>query len=148
MPSTGGFQIVAGRIPGERIATTEDTSDTAGFTTTETVLSTVTAPVVAGRQYRVRFVSLIRTTVAGDDITSRIREDNSTGTERALRQDDIIHGGALGVHVNLETALWTASSTGDKTFVATAVRIAGTGTISGRGATAAPRLLYVDYITG
>ena len=146
MPAAGET-IIAGRVPGERIATQIDTSDTSGFTTTETVLTTVTAPLVSGRTYRVRFVSLIRSTVADDDINARIRQDNVTGTEVFVSQFEINTNTSLGVVVIIE-AEYTATATADKTFVATGVRTTGSGTITARGAAAAPRQLYVDYIRG
>jgi hypothetical protein len=146
MPTTAGFQLVAGRIPGERIATTTRTSSTAGFTTTETVSDTVTAPLVSGRTYKVTAWVLCRTNTANDSMNVRIREDNLTGTE--MQAARIYLPIITTTFVAPLEALYTAVSTGDKDFVVTGVRASGTGTLLLAAAATQPVYLYVDYISG
>jgi len=148
MPSAGE-SVIAGRMPGERIATQIDTADSSGFGTTETVVSTVTAALVTGRTYRVSFRSAFQSDVAADTVNARIREDNVTGTQMQLRRcySHIATAGA-GFPGDLE-AEYVAVATGNKTFVATGQRSSGTGVaIVAEGSATAPRYLYVDYIRG
>lgn len=146
MPTTAGFQLVAGRIPGERIATTTRTSTPAGFTTTETVTDTVTAALVSGRTYKVSCWILCRSTVAADSENVRLREDNLTGTE--LQAARIYIPIITTTFVAPLEALYTAVATGNKDFVVTGVRASGTGTITHAAAATQPVYLWVDYISG
>lgn len=148
MPSAGQSAI-AGQVPGERLGQDIDTSDTATFTTTETVVSSVTVDLVNGRTYKVRFVGTMQSDVNGDLINARIREDNSTGTQLQLRREQSTTNTAgSGPSFDME-AEYTAVATGSKTFVATGVRGAGgTGNITCEGAATQPRYLYVDYCRG
>lgn len=148
MPSAGE-SVIAGRMPGERIATQIDTADTATFTTTETTVSSVTAALVTGRTYRVSFRGTMQSDVAGDLINARIREDNSTGNQLQLRREQSTTATAGSGPSFDQEAEYTAVATGNKTFVATGVRAAGgTGNITCEGAVTQPRYLYVDYIRG
>jgi hypothetical protein len=139
--------LVAGRIPGERIATTVVTADSAGFTTAEVSVASVTAPLVSGRTYRLRAVPKWESDVANDRINARLRQDTVTGT--IMQSDNVrIHvvsnlgwGGVMEVE-------YTAVDTANKTFVLTGQQAAGTGTcVLGAGATR-PVYLYVDYVSG
>lgn len=145
--SSAGQELVAGRVPGERIATNVRTSDSSGFTTSETVIDTVTASVVNGRTYRISWHSAASSSVAGDDLLGRIREGSTTaGTQLDYVQVDIT-ATANRWPIDLEVE-WTASATGSQTFAATAVRQAGTGTITVKSAATSPTYMYVDYIRG
>lgn len=148
MPSAGE-SVIAGRMPGERIATQIDTADTATFTTTETIVSTVTAALISGRTYKVSFRGTMQSDVAADLINARIREDNATGTQLQLRRESSTSATAgSGPSFDME-AEYTAVANGNKTFVATGVRAAGaTGNITAEGAATQPRYLYVDYVRG
>jgi hypothetical protein len=148
MPSAGE-SVIAGKMPGERIATQVDTADSSGFGTTETVVSTVTAALVTGRTYRVSFRSAFQSDVSADTINTRLREDNVTGTQlQARRCYSHTSSAGFGFPGDLE-AEYVAVSTGNKTFVATGVRSTGTGTaIVAEGSATTPRYLYVDYIRG
>jgi hypothetical protein len=145
--SSSGQQLVAGRVPGERIGTTTRTSDSSGFTTTETLIDTVTVSVVSGRTYRVTWHSSLSSTVAGDDVLARIREDSGTsGTQLSYVQvDSTSTSNRWPADVETE---FTASSTGSKTFSGTMQRTAGSGTITVKSAATSPTYLYVDYIRG
>ena len=145
--SSAGLRLVAGRIPSERIATTTSTSDSGTWTTTETVTETVTAPLVTGRLYRIRWSGGIVTTVGTDLVLIRIREDNLTGTLITERNFYLATTSSGGHGTELE-GTFTAVATGDKSFVITGVRNAGTGTHHADGTATRPRYLYVDYISG
>ena len=144
--SSAGFQLVAGRIPGERVATSILTSDSSGFTTTETTIQSVTGvPVVSGRTYRVRAHFTLQSTNAGDVATVRIRADNTSG---ALVQSGITDGlvtGSLGPRITIEGE-FVATTTESKTFVLTGVRLSGSGTINRDASASNPSYLYVDFI--
>ena len=144
--ATAGASIIAAQVSGERIATQVDTADTATFTA-ETVVSTVTAALVTGRTYRLRFVANFQSSVAADTVNVRLREDNLTGTTlQGRRADSAIATAGFGFSGDVEVE-YTAVATGNKTFVATGDRSTGTGVITCEGA-ATPRYLYVDYIRG
>lgn len=144
--SSAGQQLVADRIPGERINTTERNSASSGFTTTETVLDSVTASLVAGRTYKVRAVEPIQSTVADDLVRFRLRQDNVSGSQLWLDNFSLPVGSVNFMH-GME-AEFTATATADKTFVATAVRQTGTGTLTSGASSAQKALLYVDFISG
>ena len=145
MAATAGQIAEAGRIPGERIATTVETSDSAGFTTSETQVSSVTASVVSGRVYRVRFAGGWASTAADDVVSVRIREDNSSGTQLLLRVVQIFRTGSFTSAPTLE-AEYTADATENKVFVLTGERIGGSGTCVLDAAATAPCYFYVDFI--
>lgn len=140
-------QVNAGQTPGGRIATGKETTDSANFTTTETSIVSVAAPLVNGATYRVTLITHIGTTVAGDLATVRIRENTAAGTE--------IHGDVLELPTNRATGYpyqgeeeYTAVATATKTFHGTAVRTSGSGSLRREGATTRGTYLYVDYIRG
>jgi hypothetical protein len=143
--AVAGQVATAGRVPGERIATTTVTSDSSTFTTTETEVASVTAALVSGRTYRVRYAARFASTVAADWLMASVREDSTTGTR--LTEDNVIseQSATAGWPVAGE-AEYTAASTGDKTFVLTGIRATGTGTCRLEAATTRPTYLYVDYI--
>jgi hypothetical protein len=134
-------------VPGERIATTTVTSDSSTFTTTETEVASVTAALVSGRTYRVRYMARFGSTVAGDWLMASIREDDTSGT--VLTQDNVIleQSAVSGWPLTVEVE-YTAGSTGDKTFILTGDRVGGTGTCRLEAAATRPTYLYVDYIRG
>ena len=143
-----GQIAVAGRIPGELIASSVSTSDSATFTTTETTVLSVTAPLVSGRTYRVIFFGKFASTVAGDIGVARIREDNSTGPER---QSDYLDFNTASLTIGYSCYMefeYQASSTGNKTFVVTGVRNTGTGTLRLEAAGHRPSYLRVEYVSG
>jgi len=141
--SSAGQQLVAGRVPGERIATTVSTANSAAITTTETIVDSVTAPLVTGRVYRVRWAGHILGAAISDQGLIRIRETNVAGA--AIQIGRIKTPTATNYPIDLE-AEFTAVATGNKVFVATLQREVGTVT---RIANATqPVYLYVDYIRG
>jgi hypothetical protein len=140
-----GETIVAGKIPGERIATTPFTSDSSSTSgTTELSVGTVVAPVVAGRVYRVRYAGEFSGSVANDDVTVKIREDLVSGT--ILNRNQIDNPVTNVFPYLVLEAEYTADATEDKTFHLTLVRTTGTGVFQRRAAADKPGYLYVDYI--
>jgi hypothetical protein len=143
MPSAGD-PIILAKMPGFRVATTTSTSDSSTFTTTETEVLSVTASLIDGVTYKVRGNLKLASSVANDTVTGRIREDSGSGTE--LQQDvgEIVNT-TTGVTINMQ-AEYTASATGNKTFVVTGVRSTGTGNIRREAATNRPAVLYVEVL--
>lgn len=137
----------AGRIPGQRIETEIETSDSSTFTDTETSVMSVTASLVSGRTYRVRFHGSFQSTNNGDEVAARIREDDASGTEKNSDVRTLDHGNSLGHKITIE-AEHTAASTGDQTFVVTGTRATGSGNLHLEAQSNRPAYLYVDYIRG
>lgn len=148
MPVLAGQVARVGRRPYERIATDRLEADSSTFTTTETLVQSVTASLVSGRTYRIRWVGCFNSTVADDVVLGQIREDSVSGTVLQTGRVSIpLASSSTGWHCYLE-AYYTAGSTGSKTFVATGDRVAGTGTCHREASAARPTILYVQYISG
>lgn len=144
--SSAGFQIVANRIPGERIATSVRTSTVGTFTTTETIVDTITVPLVSGRTYGIFSQADAQSSVANDQVIYSLREDDAAGTRIAVTRLT-----CLGTNAPFPGRLYgeyTAVASGDKTFVVTMVRTVGTGNITASGGTTQKMYLYVDYLSG
>jgi len=128
-----------------RIATTTRTTNTATFTA-ETSINTVTAALENGKTYAVTWKTNGSSTVAGDRARFRIREDTVGGT-----QLDLAHVTCDAATVDYPVILYyeyTAVATGNKTFVGTCVRQAGTGNLAVNANASQPNYLYVNYIRG
>ncbi len=99
--------IEAGRIVTvadfQRLVGTETlrTTTSAGFTTTETVLDSVTVSLIAGTIYRVTWDTQFGTSTAGatlaafERVRGRIRVTNIGGAEIQLRDTLIVSGGGV-----------------------------------------------------
>lgn len=147
MAAVAGQVATAGRIPGERIATTEAIADSVDFTTTETTVMSVSAPLVAGRTYRVTACARYASDTSGDNIQARMREDNSSGAQIGF---DIVYdvpAAATGDKIYIESE-FLAAATDSKTFVLTGQRQSGTGNCRLEAASNRPVYLYVEYIRG
>ena len=146
---SAGFKLRAGRVPGERIATTIRTSTSSNVSGTETAIDSVTAALVSGRTYRVRWTAGVDADTSGDTVFVRLREDNATGTQlNRLRVDVRLSGGAGTRYDGTIEAEYTATSTGNKTFVGTIILATGTGPCQISASATEPVYLYVDYIRG
>lgn len=128
-----------------RVATSVETADSSSFTTTETVIDSVTATLVKGRTYRVRWSGGVASTTAGDVVLIRVREDSVTGTNLSERNFHIASASSGGFGMDIE-AEYTALADGDQTFAVTGLRNGGTGALNGEGASTRPRFLYVDEV--
>lgn len=150
--------IEAGRIVTvadfQRLVGTETvrTSSSAGFTTTEAVLDTVTVSLVAGTTYRVTWDLQVSTSTAGgtnntlttfERVRTRIRQDNISGTEVQLKDVMLVIGNGTS-HPAYVQGVFTAVSTGSKTFVGTGQRLGTGGTITGFGGGTSPVFLRVE----
>lgn len=135
-----------GRGPGGRVATSLRTTSSAAITTVETIVDTVTAPLVAGRTYKVSWDFAWTQSVATDAFFARIREDIVTGTQ--LQGFRLMAGETASSFPAHRECEYTAVTTGDKTFVGTFVRTGGTGSVQSGAAATNPQLFYVDYVSG
>lgn len=146
--SSAGQQLVAGRIPGEEIARTEATADSSNFTTTETTVISVVAPVVAGRTYKIVFSGHGSSSVGTDVVIFRLRDTNSVGVER---QSDIVEvngSTTLGQSSYMERSL-AVTTTENRTWVVAGVRgVGGSGNCRLEAATSRPAYLRVVYESG
>ncbi|TAJ21830.1 MAG: hypothetical protein EPO65_00585 [Dehalococcoidia bacterium] len=141
MPSAGE---VIEAWHGGRIATTTATSNSTTFTTTETVTDSVTAALVNGERYLVEFWAGFASSVANDQVQVNLREDNLTGTLLAFDVGVMPIASVIkAFYVRRE---YTATATGNKTFVATGDRYAGTGNVYRGAASTVPALLTVTHI--
>lgn len=148
IPPAGNFVIgaVSRVYPRSRIATQVRDVNSAAFTTTETVTDTVTASLIEGLTYTVNSFISVRSSAAGDRDLVRVREDTLTGT--VLRSANVFVQ-ATGTATDFplyQEVLYTAIATGDKTFVLTGSRAAGTGSITHTAGTANRAYLYVELV--
>jgi hypothetical protein len=145
--SSAGQRLVAGRIPGERIATTIVPTDSSTFTA-ETIVASVTAPLVSGRTYRVRFHGQFQSSVSGDRVFVRMRQNDISGSTINVTLLIITASASSPGWATTLEAEFVATSTGNKTFVVTGLRASGTGNINLEASGSWPTFLYVDYIRG
>jgi len=130
-------------VSGQRLATTVSTTDSGAITTTETVVMSVTAPLVSGAIYRIRSHCAFQGSVTTDQHLARIREDTVSGTvlqQRRLGVPTTVTFYPLSIEVE-----FTAVSTASKTFVLTFQRTSGTGNVFFI-AVGGPAYFYADYI--
>lgn len=131
-----------------RIQTTTELADSSSFTTTETVIASVTAALVTGRTYRVRYVGKVGTSVGGDTVNLLMKDTNLAGAEIMSRPNEPLPTNTAGGHYFEMETEWTAVATANKTFVVTAVRASGSGSVRREAAATRPTLLYVEYVRG
>lgn len=146
--SEAGQQLVAGRIPGERIGITIETADSSTFTA-ETVIATLVIPTVVDRTYQVWAWVTLASTVDNDDVTARIREDNVSGAVLQESNWELTHDlqSTRGVSDTL-VADYVADATENKTFVLTGERAAGTGSIRREASATKPTSFWANYVEG
>jgi len=126
---------------GEATATSTLTLTTA---TTEQVVDTVVASLVAVGEYEINYYGIFGSSVGDGTILVRLREDSLTGTQRV---DNRVTVGVANKHYACPLrARYTAAATGLKTLVVTAVRESGTGNAARGAAATSPSLLTVDQV--
>jgi hypothetical protein len=132
----------------ERIATmTPRVADTSTVTTTETVADTITATLVNGYRYRIRWIPGYTSSVAGDSVFLRLREDSVSGTQMTVvRGYSPLTNGGGSRWVAVVEAEYTASASASKTFVGTFNRASGTGNVNIAAGATYPTLLYIERI--
>lgn len=123
----------------------ETTVDSANFTTPEVGVLTGVASVVAGRTYRIRFEGRWASSAASNIIT-RIRQDTAAGDEVSVGQVEVPTASSLGFGPRIMGGEFVAPSTGDKTFVATAVRNGAGGDCRLEATNAAPARMYAELV--
>lgn len=128
----------------------ESTRSTASssFTTTETVIQSVTFTAVAGVRYKIMAVQSVQSTVAADLIQARLRWSagsslSTAGTEitTLLINQDVAGKGIIVTLLATVTGL-----SGEVTVGVTAVRAAGTGTCSSFGNSQQENIVLVEGI--
>lgn len=107
-----------------------------GTFTAETVIDTLTATTVIGRQYEIEWDGFARSSVANDRVQIRIREDSIAGTSRGEAFPRVDNAAANATAPMRCVAQYTADATETKTFVVTMQRFSGTGNITATGSTA------------
>lgn len=148
VPPSGNFLIgtVTRIFPGQRIATSARTASVGTFTV-ETVIDTVVAPLIAGKTYILTWYGRLFKDVADGIARFRIREDSISGTVLAITQLYT----TVTINQSFPTIIkvqYTATATGDKTFVTTSNRQTGTGNLTAQAAADAVAYFYVDYVEG
>jgi hypothetical protein len=130
--------------PMSRMKTLKETTNSGTFNTTETVILTLlNVAVLNGNKYWITGIVTIASTVAGDDITVRIREDSVSGTVLQIHEDDIISTTIQRTVTIQAEFVATVNDTG-KDFVVTCVRTAGTGNISRQASATQPAFMHAE----
>jgi hypothetical protein len=143
----GGDPILAAdmnRAINKKIAETVGVSDS-GSITSEAVVDTVTADLVAGRTYKIRYVCPITTSSAsGDRAFVRVRTGTTTGgTQLSFAGAKADNTAATDSDTAIVEATFTPSSSGSQSFCGTVQRTTANGNIVAKGATSQPRFLTV-----
>lgn len=129
-----------------RVGTTVITADSSTFTTTAVEVASITVSLVTGRVYRVSAHIAWQSTVTGDAVRCRIREDNNSGT--LLNSEEVVIGlsGTTSGYFTHVVAEYTAVSTGSKTFSVSGDQENGTGNCRMEHTTDRPGYVTVDFI--
>lgn len=141
--SSAGQRLVAGRIPGERIATEKLTTNSSAFSATFIDVASITASLKIDRIYKIVFDSGLDTDTNGV-VRLQMHEDTSSGTRIQIR-DPIVDTGGTTCPGRLETE-YQAVASGSKTFVVRARMESGGGSANIEANSQFPAFLYVDYI--
>lgn len=136
---------VNGKVPTVNITVSADTSNSGTFTTTETVTDTTTFTPVSGKLYRITWSTMFQSTIAGDIVQLQMREDNLTGVSFGVIREGIPNANASARFIYV--GYWLAPSASAKTMVTTAVRGAGTGTLTRMGSSTRPSYLHVEQVS-
>lgn len=111
--------------------------------TTEYLVDTVTADVVAGAVYKLTWTLAFTGTVTDDRFFLILREGTTVaGTQLQFKTVEINNQFDAIVQT-----YWQAGSSGSQSFVATARRNSGTGTLTVSGSATAPRHFSVERMT-
>lgn len=128
-----------GQVLGGKRYTT--TAAIGSITTTETAIyDTGSIALVNGQAYELEALVEYQNSAAVD-VVLKIRDTNATGT--ILAQATVTPKGAATSSLAYLKVPYVASATGAKTFVVTAIRASGTGTVTGRGNSASPPFAQV-----
>jgi hypothetical protein len=120
-----------------------DTTSSGTFTA-ETVTDTITASLIAGEEYEVRWSGVWQSSVAGDVVNQQLREDSLTGAR--LCDGRVPCTTANKAFSGFIRGYYTAVTTGSKTFVLTGVRDSGTGNITRAAVATSPSVMSIDQV--
>jgi hypothetical protein len=125
-----------------RLVGFDDSTSAASATsgTTELIVDTVVAALVSGRRYKIEWVLSFDGSVANDVFFLLIRAGTTT-SDTQLKFNSVEIGNQFAAII---TAFFTAGSTGNQTFIGTARRSSGTGTLTAAGAANNPRYITVE----
>lgn len=143
LQSDGGVLHYDGIPVTREVARTVNLTNTSTFTTTETVTDSVTAPLVNGRVYEIEWSARYTNSTASINTAWRLREDNVSGTNIDI--DNHFNPNTVGQKASCRSR-YTATSTGNKTFVITGQGGGGTGNVTRLGATGNPSILTVTEV--
>lgn len=150
MASSAGQLLVAGRIPGEEIGATENTSDSSSISS-EAVVMTLTVPLVSGRTYWIWANPGFNATASGNHVRAQLREDSISGTvmDSDTKQIEAVSSPSTRKTVFVLASKYTASASANKTFVVTAEVVSGaSGTVVLEGASTRKSYLRCLYNNG
>lgn len=120
----------------------QDTSPSSTTTTTEIVTDTLAATLVDGEDYDIDVSMIYNSSVAADEVTINLREGTTTsGT--VLDSTRVYLPSTSGVYRGTLYALYTAGATGAQSFVATVVRVAGSGNCRRYASSTAPATIKI-----
>jgi hypothetical protein len=136
---------LAGELAVPPLHKREPRTSSSGTFTAETVVDTITADLVTGKEYEIRWTGLFQSSVAADVVNTQLREDSISGTR-------ICDGRTPCTTANKAFAaavrgFYTAVATGSKTFVVTGVRDSGTGNITAAAVATSPAVLTIDQVS-
>lgn len=141
-----GREVIAGRVP-DIIARATVTADSAPFVS-QTSVMTVSADLIEGRVYAVRFHGRFASNDATDRVVVRLRETNVSGQQHTEHNVLILSGTDTGFP-DVSEFEFQAGATGSQTFAATGQRVSGGGTTTRlRAASDRPATLTVTYVRG
>jgi len=138
-----------GRIPGQRVGVTENTADGSGFTS-ETVLMSITVSLLVSATYSVWSNPAVVSTVDGDKIRVRLREDSISGTTIDSTMVDSNQAGSATTRKYAPVLLsdYTPGADESKTFVVTGELTDGSGSVHLEGGTDRKSYIIVRYESG
>lgn len=116
-----------------------------GTFTAETTVDSITAPLIDGGVYEVRYVGTFSSSVAADKVSGRLYDTNTAGT-KLYDTTQVVVATNSQITLLLE-AEFTATATGNRTFIVTGTRFSGTGNITRQAAATLPARLSVRRIS-
>lgn len=149
VPSVGTYVIgYVGPVlfSGQQVGEPSIRTSNVGPFTLETQIDTVTVVLPIPGVYRVILDAQVQSSVADGGVRSRIRQDSSSGTQIQLRHTPTNAIANQSFLVRME-GRYIASAREEKTFVATALRQAGTGNITATASADVPTYFYVEYVS-
>jgi hypothetical protein len=128
-----------------RVGTTTATSNASTTSgTTELAVDQVTATLVSGSTYRLKWYFKWTATVANDRFALRVRDGSGIGgTERESLVFNTLTG---NVFTEMLERDYTAGSSGSQTWTGTVARISGTGTVTPDGNGTGVRSFTVERV--